>query len=107
VSWIIVRSGPYRYLKSNDVLDAYGVHQRDAVRFDTREEADRAKHKWVACWSSTAACRVVKLRPRGYWRARYALLAKVASDVIDYEWATASAVPPNQVAWCRLRDALT
>ena len=63
MSWVIVRGGWYRYLKSEDPLRAYSEHQKEAIRFRTKREARQAM-RWEACLHSTRPCRIVKLTPR-------------------------------------------
>lgn len=61
--FIIVREGPFRYLKDPKSLDCYSTEQKEARRFDTRAEAKRAARRWVTCYTSSYPVRVVKLVP--------------------------------------------
>jgi len=62
--FIVVRDGPFRYLKDGrDLLDAYSQFQRDAIRFRFRWLARRAL-LWDVSLYSSWKCRVVKLVPR-------------------------------------------
>lgn len=60
LGWLVVREGPFRYLKSKDYYDAYSQFQREAIRFPTRLEARRAMN-WNTALHSSWPCRIVRL----------------------------------------------
>lgn len=62
MSWIVVKSGNYRYLSRDGVFVPWTPFQSDAIRFATRQEAKRASEESAEC--ELEDCRVVKLVPR-------------------------------------------
>lgn len=62
MSWIVVKSGNYRYLSRDGVFVPWSPFQADATRFATRQEAQRAIEESIEC--ELEDCHVVKLVPK-------------------------------------------
>lgn len=96
MTYIIVREGPFKYLKSKDPISCYSTRQSEAMRFDTLAAATKALG-WEACYASSWDTRIVRLVPkrptieqvaidlRDQCRAKYAEAVEYAKSDPDFD----------------------
>lgn len=68
MSWIIVRDGPFRYLRDLTGLEAYSQEQKDAIRFPTKKKAEKAMAKYENAYLSTVPVRAILLKDAAHLR---------------------------------------